>query len=147
MLKTDYDNSERKHLPKIVIEVIPHNDQRYETCGDWYYNVAGELVIKVSETNLKYEFLVVLHELIEVVLCECKGISEKLVTDFDLNFEKMRSEYPEIVGDREPGDDDSAPYFHEHAMASRVEHWIADSTGVDWSEYEKVINSLEQTKQ
>ena len=144
MLATDYDKSPREHIPKIIIEAVPHDNQRYETCGDWYYNANGELIIKVSETNAKYEFLVALHELTESMLCGFKGIQEQDVTNFDLKFEEMRSSYPEIVGDREPGDEDAAPYQHEHRMASRIEHWIADSFGVDWNEYEKTINSLKQ---
>lgn len=142
MLATDYDRSTHSHLPKITIEVIHHDKQRYETCGDWYYNEAGELVIKVSETTTKYEFLVAIHELIEAVLCDFKGIKEEDVTAFDKQFEDMRIEYPDIVGDKEPGNEDNAPYFHEHAMASRVENWLVTSIGVDPVQYEKTINDL-----
>ena len=146
MLATDYDKSHLPHLPRIIIEAIPHNDHRYETCGDWFYNEKGELVIRVSQTNIKHEFLIALHEVVEAMLCNFKGIDEQKVTDFDLKFEKMRSEYPDIVGDKEPGDEDAAPYMHEHAMATRMEQWLASSIGVDWNEYEKQINSLTQTQ-
>lgn len=145
MLATDYDKSHLPHLPRIVIEAIPHNDQRYETCGDWFYNDQGELVIRVSQTNIKQELLIALHELVEAMLCNFKGISESVVTDFDLKFESMRTAFPSIVGDREPGDDDTAPYFHEHAMASRIEKWLAESMGVDWNKYEEEINSLSKS--
>lgn len=141
MLATDYDKTKLEHLPKISIEVIPHNDQRYETCGDWIYGSEG-LKIRISETNPKYEFLVAVHELIEALLCNFKDIKEQDVTDFDMDFERMRDHSPRIVGDDEPGDNENAPYHHEHQMASRVERWIGDSIGIDWNEYEKIINNL-----
>lgn len=143
MLATDYDKSTLPHLPKITIETIPHSDQRYNTCGDWYYNESGELVIKISETSTKYEFLVAVHELIEALLCNFKGIKEEDVTKFDEKFEKMRSEYPDIIGDREPGNEEAAPYEHEHRMSSQVEKWLAVSCGIDWDQYEKTLNTLD----
>lgn len=145
MLAEDYKTENLVHLPDIHIKTIPHNDQRYETCGDWWYNEDGSITITVSQTNSKYEFLIAVHEMVEVVLCGLKQVNEKDVTSFDLEFEKMRVEYPKLVADAEPGDNDAAPYFHEHAMASRIEHWLADSIGVDWSSYEKEINSLEKS--
>ncbi len=144
MLATDYNQSHLKHLPKIVIRTVPHNEQKYETCGNWFYNEAGELVIEVSETNTMYEFLIAVHELVEAMLCNFKGISEESVTDFDKSFEHMRNLFPIIVGDKEPGDEDAAPYLHEHRMASRIENWLADSAGVDKEDYNNTINSLSQ---
>lgn len=144
MLATDYDKTKLKHLPEIIIRTIHHDDQRYETCGDWFYDNTGAMVICISETSTKYEFLVAVHELVEAFLCDFKGIKEKDVTEFDHEFEEMRGNYPHLVGDDEPGDNEKAPYYHEHKMASRVEHWLADSCGVDWSDYEKTINALEQ---
>ncbi len=144
MLATDYDRSKLEHLPTIIIKTIPHDQQRYESVGDWRYMDDGGLLITVSETNAKYEFLVAVHELIEAMLCNFKGIKEEDVTDFDLNFESMREDYPVIVGDKEPGDEDAAPYTHEHKMASQVENWLARSFGVDWAEYEKTLNGLEK---
>jgi hypothetical protein len=54
----------------------------------------------------------------------------------------MREKYPDLVGNDEPGDHEDAPYYHEHAMATRVEKWLADSIGVNWSDYEYTVNSL-----
>ncbi len=147
MLATDYDKTELKHLPKIVIEAIPHDSQRYETCGDWFYDDSGTLHIKVSETTPKYEFLVALHELVEAMLCNFKGVKEQDVTNFDVKFEEMRESYPNIVGDKEPGEEDAAPYVHEHRIASRIERFIArDMLGAnpdeEWRRYEETINKL-----
>lgn len=149
MLATDYDKSKLEHLPKIIIEVVDHNDQKYETVGNYFGNSDGSWTIQVSRTNIKYEFLVAVHELIEKVLCHCKGISDDDITSFDEVFEEMRRDYPTIVGEKEPGDEDAAPYLHEHKMASRVERWLADSflganPQEEWGKYEKTITSLKQ---
>lgn len=142
MFQTDYDRNRMPHLPRIVIETVPHDEQRYETCGDWYYENDGSLVIKVSQTNSKYELLIALHELVESVLCGLKGINEIDVTNFDVEFENMRRLYPSMVADSEPGDNEAAPYFHEHQMANRLENWLADSTLEDKNDYVDTINNL-----
>lgn len=33
---------------KITIETIPHNQQRYPTCGDWQFLNSDELAVRVS---------------------------------------------------------------------------------------------------
>lgn len=145
MLATDYNNSKLEHLPKITIEVIDHNDHKYETCGNYFENPDGSWTIQVSKTNLKYEFYVAIHELIEKVLCHCKGITDEEITKFDEEFENMRDMYPKIVGDYEPGNNDNAPYNHEHIMASRVEKWLVESSDdKGWNEYDKTINALKR---
>lgn len=144
MLVTDYDKSHLDHLPRIIIDVVDHEEQRYPTCGDWFWNENGELVINVSKTNTKYEFLIALHEITEAMLCHFKGISPTEVDDFDIMFENMRKDFPKIVGVRECGDDETAPYHHEHLMASRIENWIADSimTPEEKAKYVETIDGL-----
>src|SRR5690349_13252315 len=123
---------------KIQIETIPHAQHRYSTCGDWFEK-DGVLHIKVSEelTN-KEALLVALHELIEVTLCKYRGITEKQVDEFDMEFEKNRPE----GDDSEPGDHPEAPYRKEHFFATNVERLMASELGVDWVEYENHINGL-----
>lgn len=141
MLATDY-KQERPHLPSINIKVIPHSEQRYETVGDYWDDENGVKQIRVSESTPHYEFLVAIHELIEAYLVASKGIKIEDIDTFDKEFEKMRSEYPKFIGDMEPGDNDSAPYFHEHQMATRVEKWMAQNLGIDWEVYNKAINQM-----
>lgn len=119
--------------------VVPHSLQRYETVGDWEINRNGKLKITVSELgNEKYEKLVALHELVEVILCEAAGITDGQVTDFDKAFEARREE----GNTDEPGDDPHSPYRHEHRIATIVEMIVADALGVDWRDYEEKINAL-----
>jgi hypothetical protein len=127
----------------INIKTIPHDEQDYPTCGNWEIDDIGVINITVSETgDMRYNFLIALHEMIEAFLCKVRGISEESVTDFDVKFEKMRAEYPDIVGDNEPGDNVNAPYFNEHQFATEIESKLAVVLGVDWSTYDKTINQL-----
>jgi len=123
---------------RVVIETIPHKDQRYETCGDWFWT-HGALRILVSETgNEDYNFLVAIHEMIEAYLCATSGISEESVTQFDMEFERQRKE-----GDvNEPGDSKEAPYHAQHRIASEVERYTAALMRIDWKDYEDTINRL-----
>lgn len=143
MLPGDYDEKRLPKLPEIHIKVIPHDGQDYPTVGGYNFDESGVLTITVSDMgNSKYEFLVAIHEVIESMLALFKGIDYRLIDNHDILFEEMRHSFPTLVGDSEPGDNDAAPYYHEHNMATRVERWLADSIGVDWVEYEKKINSL-----
>lgn len=125
-------------MQSISIKVIPHIEQRYPTCGDWYYE-NGELMIRVSKmTDDRFEFLVALHELVEVKLCELFGITQSVVDDFDMEYERTRA----TDDDSEPGDSPKAPYRLQHCIATGVERTIAAFMGVDWSEDQAAINAL-----
>lgn len=123
------------HLPKIIFEVIPHKKQRYPTCGD-YFKKNGKLNIKVSKMSFKYELLVLVHELIEWSLIEEKGISINSIDDFDILFEEKRTD------NSEPGNDPDAPYYEEHQFATSIEKLLAKKLRVNWTEYDKYVNSL-----
>jgi hypothetical protein len=124
---------------KIVIQSIPHDEQRYETCGDWKFD-EDTLNITVSHTQDDYDFLIGIHEAVEAWLCRKRGIDEERITAFDIAFEEKR--LPGNVD--EPGDSVFAPYKQEHFVATNIERIIADQLGVNWSEYDKTIYSLEQ---
>jgi hypothetical protein len=124
----------------ITIADIPHDQQRYETVGDWQWNDKGNLLITISNMNdWKYNFLVAFHEQIEVMLCKAKGISQESVDNFDMEYEARRS--PEDTTS-EPGDSELAPYHNEHVFATKLEQEMAKDLGVNWEEYEKAIYSL-----
>jgi len=127
---------------KIIIGTVPHKNQRYETCGDWYTETDGAIHIKVSDMgNDDYEFLVALHELCEYWLCNKRGIPEEKITAFDVQFERDRDKG--LHGeDEEPGDDPNAPYRREHFFATNIERMMAHELGVDWAEYNRTIMSL-----
>jgi len=112
----------------IRIEFIPAAEQRYDTWGDWFYDEKGDLVIKVSNDvegmpTADHQFLVALHELIEVKLCEKRGITQKMVDAFDMSE-------PALSSEGEPGDLPDAPYRKEHRFAMIIEHLMAHELGL-----------------
>lgn len=125
----------------ITITTVPHDQQRYETVGDWL-TVGKDLVIRVSDMGRPdYEFCVGLHELIEAYLCKRAGITDEAVTAFDVQFEKDRAAGLHR-SDEEPGDHPDAPYRLQHQFATKIEKLLAAQLGLDWSEYEGAIASL-----
>jgi hypothetical protein len=124
---------------KVIIETIPHKRQRYPTVGDYYKDKKGVWHIKISNTGSAItNRLVMCHELIEFILVDWKGVSEKEITDFDVSFEKKRKK----GNNDEPGFDPQAPYKNEHALATAVELMMCAFMGISWKEYEEKINSL-----
>ena len=127
----------------IYTKVIPHNEQRYETCGDWWFDENGDLQIRVSfMNNWKFESLIAIHEQSEALECKSKGIDEKDVMAFDLKFEEMRKAYPDFIGDDEPGNHHKAPYFQQHLNATQTERFMANLLEVQWDKYEEQVNAL-----
>ncbi|MDE2015972.1 MAG: hypothetical protein KGJ89_05100 [Patescibacteria group bacterium] len=122
------------HLTSILIDIIKHKHQRYNTCGDWFRD--GEFLrIRVSQMlNPDYEFLIALHELVETYLSGKHGITEEEVDAFDINWK----------GEGEPGDCPEAPYYKEHRIATLIEKAMAETLGVDWTEYGNAIDKLDK---
>jgi ASC-1-like (ASCH) protein len=125
-------------IKEVVVRVIPHRGQRYETVGDWVFS-GDRLNIFVSDMrNDDYHQLVAIHEYVEAILCRKAGITEESVTAFDVEFEKNRSE----GNTDEPGNDPSAPYYTQHRVATEVEKFLASYLRVDWEAYDATVNSL-----
>ncbi len=123
----------------ISISSIPHNKQRYPTVGDWIIARGHLRHIFVSEMDNKdYVFLVAIHELIEAWLCLKRGITQKAVDQFDMQFEQNRDPGDES----EPGDSRKAPYFVEHQFATIVEKMLAVELSVDWDMYDHTVTNL-----
>lgn len=123
---------------KIIIETVPHDEQRYPTVGDWFWQ-DDILHIVVSDLgNFEMEAAVAVHELIEVLLCRHRGIAQSEVDRFDEQYEAQRPE-----GDiSEPGDDRAAPYHKEHCFATGVERLLISELDISWQVYDDAINSL-----
>ena len=116
----------------ILVQEVNHEDQRYNTVGDWQF-FDYLLHIKVSKmTDKRHVYLVAIHEIIEATLCHFMGISEEAVDEYDMNYK----------GNAEPGDQPEAPYYIQHKFATMVEKKMAKLMEVDWKEYEKEINNL-----
>lgn len=124
---------------KIIIETIPHDQQRYPTVGDWTYDPDGTLHIKVSGlSDWRREALVAVHELVEVLVCKNDGVTQEAVDEFDTNYEKERKPGDES----EPGDDPNAPYVRQHCIATGVERILAAELRVNWKDYEEELCAL-----
>ncbi len=136
---------------RVTISTIPHFRQRYPTVGDWWADSDGDAQIRVSKLDhwhyrdgsqeqAKCEFLVALHEFIEMQLCRFRGIREEDVTAFDKAFEEERAKGQH--GHEEPGDHPFAPYHQEHAFATNIERLVAHELRVDWETYESALEAL-----
>lgn len=114
---------------KIVIESIPQAQQRYDTWGDWWFDPDGTLQIRVSSDapelpTEQHQFLIALHELVEVKLCEAHGVTQAQVDEFDFAHQEFCNE-----NDLEPGDLPDAPYRKQHRFAMLIEHLMARELG------------------
>lgn len=97
------------------------------------------LSITVSElSDWRYECLIAVHELVEVLQCQNDGVTQEVVDRFDMEYEKNRPE----GDDSEPGDDPNAPYKKQHFFATNIEALLSDKLGVDWKPYEKEVQAL-----
>lgn len=111
---------------------VPHDEQRYDTVGDWFFQ-DGELHVVTSHmSDPRYETLVALHEIVEAVLCAYGNVPQHLVDEFDFRFKDAH----------EPGDDIRAPYYKQHQIATAVERLVAAELGVDWRKYEAEVSAL-----
>lgn len=126
----------------IQSKTIKHSEQKYETVGD-YFKDGDNWQFRISDMkNTDYEFLVFIHEVIECYLTQKRGITEKSITEFDKEFEKVREYFPKIIGDQEPGHMVNAPYHKEHVFAEKIEKLVAEELGVDWNRYDKTVSEL-----
>lgn len=125
----------------ITIKTIPHDEQRYETSGDWIFTESGDLEVRISDIgDRRMEFLVGLHEIMEAMLCFQNGIAEEVVTQFDVDFEKNRGPNDYL----EPGDSPAAPYHEAHRAATALERMAALILDVPWDLYEQRIGKLKK---
>lgn len=115
---------------------------RYPTCGDYWIDKRDVLQFRVAEmSDWRFEFLVVLHELIEYALITWLEIPIALIDKFDIMFEKER-----LMGfhsaEDEPGNDPRAPYRKQHRWATRIERFVSLLLWVNWKQYEQEIVEL-----
>lgn len=128
---------------KIEIEFIEHSKQRYPTVGDWrlVHGLGDQKILLISVSQLsdwRYEALIAIHELAEVLMCQQAGITQEVVDKFDKDFEAARP--PD--NDDEPGDDPNAPYGKQHCIATGIESIVAAELGVCWKNYADEVLSM-----
>lgn len=130
----------------IHIRTIQHEAQRYQTPGDWYVDEKGDLQIRVSNLdNEDMEFLIADHELQEAKLCLARGIDEKEIMDFDIEFEEQRMQGIFSKAE-EPGLHANAPYRLEHQIANIIEGIMMNELAVDPEEYARQVMRLLKIK-
>lgn len=117
----------------ISLKDIKHEEQRYETVGDWVWEL-DHLIIHISDLgDEKMNACIAIHELIEALLCRFHGVTQQEVDAFDMGLGKNLED---------PGESPLAPYHKQHMFASGIELVFAQKIGVDWNEYEKKIKEL-----
>ena len=113
--------------------VIPHQAQRYNTVGDWeegHFGAPHQIWVSACG-NPDYEFLVMLHELVEFWLCHRRGISKEIVDAWDNSH-----------ANNDPGADPQAPYHREHEFACRIEELVSHEMGIELPEYSRALENL-----
>jgi hypothetical protein len=127
---------------EIHIKTIPINKMRYPTCGDYWYDSEGVLQVRVADMgNDFYHKSIIIHELIEEALTSHRDLTEQEIMDFDLYYEKRRSQglVPE---NSEPGFDSNCPYLREHTLATAVEVSMFAMAGESWTDYDRAVMNL-----
>ena len=119
----------------LEIKSIPHPEQRYDTAGDYvqYENLATEIYVSRLASRSQM-YLVVIHELVELALCERRKIGMEEIDDWDMGEGK---------DSLNPGDDPKAPYHREHVFAENIERLVAAELGIEWAAYCRAIDELE----
>lgn len=130
----------------IDYRVIPYAEMRYPSVGDYWYE--GDILhLRVAKlSDARYEWLVALHELIELSTCQLMGVQFPDIDAFDIKYEECREKnLPLPCGcdiQDEPGDDPHAPYHKQHTIATLAERAIAFLLGVSWSAYDRELENL-----
>ncbi len=119
-------------MKSIDIQFIPHDEQRYNTVGDWWLSEEeGVLHIRVTAMpRVGSMVALAAHELVEWWLCRLAGIRQEDVDAFDIEWEKNNAL------DGEPGDAPAAPYHTQHCFATAVERIIVAASGINWTDHE-----------
>ena len=121
-------------INRIVIEFVPHSEQRYVTVGDWLYD-GDTLILRISRTiDARHQQLVAMHELVEALACNVDSVTQQAVDEFDIHGEGTTLD--------EPGDSPKSPYHDQHMIASAVERIMASALHVDWRNYVKALDDI-----
>lgn len=123
----------------VNIKIIPHEEHRYTTVGDWWLDENGDLQIRVSKlSDPRMEGLIAVHEYVEFLMCQHDGVTTEMVDKFDKDFEANR--HPD--NEDEPGDSPDAPYVKQHCIATGIERILAAALEVKWKPYEDELCEL-----
>jgi hypothetical protein len=114
---------------------ISQNEHRYSTLGDYWDDGDGIIHYRISELgNSYYERLILIHEMVEWMLCEKKGIKEP-------DIKKWDEDHPDSD---DPGSEPGCIYGDEHKFAELIENMICYKLGISWDDYNKALDSYIQ---
>ena len=121
-------------LPHVItVRFVDHDDQRYNTDGD-YWSSKSRWIAQLSKMpDWRYSYACMMHELIEMGLTQAHGIDWKVITKFDMD-------HPEFL---DPGHHKDAPYHKEHMEAEKVERMIIKMFDLNWDDYQKAFDVLD----
>jgi len=104
-------------MKTIIIKEIPKSKHRYDTAGDYRKFRNGYLIEVSKDKNyIKTEddlWGVVIHELVEMLLCLKRKINFKDIDKWDIEH---------LSDEREPGEIKGCPYYNEHKFANKIEN-------------------------
>jgi hypothetical protein len=126
-----------------ILRTIPEQWHQYDTAGDW--SICGNVILCFVTDRFSDEsaLAILLHELVEAMLCKKAGISEGQICDFDQKYEAERQQGKHKEED-EPGDSEDAPYRLQHMAATHVERAVCHAINLSWLEHsQSVILSAE----
>jgi hypothetical protein len=129
---------------RILIESVP-NEQVKKRRGfggaDWWWDALHnyhELRILVAyELRDDEQICLIVHELVEALLCKWMCITTREVDDYDLQH---------LDDEKDPafnsGDQKDSPYRIPHMFATAAERIVAGAMGVDWTAYDEHLSAL-----
>lgn len=117
-----------RNLLRSSIRLITVHKNRYLDIGDWNKQV----VTSVYHSDPRSEAGVLVHELVEYILCTYFGISAFIVDEED---EKI------LAGVLKKKD---ASYYPYHKIAEKIEREVVKAMGLSWKEHDK--NCIEAFK-
>lgn len=123
----------------IQMRTVSQAEQRYETVGDWFEKDGQAHIVATDLGNPLFNFLLMVHELIEYWLCKVWGITDEECVAFDKEWEK----YPHPRG-AEAGNDPRAPYHWPHVFANLVERFLCFVLRVDYLAYDEAVIRAEE---
>ena len=122
-------------MKDITIYFQDASAMRYPTAGDYLEKENEEWAVFVARTeDWRHQFLVLMHELVEMALTKHRGIRWSEIDSFDMEGGGKDSDDPGALA--------TAPYHKEHMFAENVERFIADELGVDWNDYNTALDAL-----
>lgn len=109
--------------------------------GDWQVNADNSpAVICAADTgNDISNCAILIHEIVESMLCWIHGVKEEDVTRFDKMFFQEQSEGKHLKK-AEPGFDRRAPYRDWHLVAERIEREFVVQAGESWERHTENCN-------